>query len=187
MDIDEAFRIFGSESSVEVVSLGGECKEAVVTSGAGVKSTITATAIGIGSVSLDAEREHISTVDKTPDWNDYQYFIIPDVALQKARLAKDILLAKGVLICSDNGYGFSLHAPDDIIGKIFEIERIERYSPKLLKKELKESKIKRIMVFKRDFPYPTSKIIKELSVSEGGTKKIAFTEVGDELLAVFLR
>lgn len=187
MDVDQAFRLFGNNSAVEVVSLGGECKEVIVSTSENIKQqTITATALDIGTVVMNVRREPARSIEPT-EGDEYRYLIVPDVALQKARLARECFTRQGVYITSDNGYGFSITPPHDTIGKVFEIEHIESYSIKSLKKSLKEMGIKKATILKRDFPFATQKIIKELSIAEGGTTKIAFTTFNNTLLAVFLR
>lgn len=59
----------------------------------------------------------------------YRWLVVPDVALQKARLARLHLRGKAD-IWSENGYGFATERPEGIIGKVFAIERIEPYDPR---------------------------------------------------------
>ncbi len=62
-DIDEAFRLFGSHTRVEVVSLQGECKEVLIETGDHLPDQyIRATALGYGSIELPYRHEiHINT------------------------------------------------------------------------------------------------------------------------------
>ena len=78
----------------------------------------------------------------------YRWLVVPDVALQKARLARLHLRGKAD-IWSENGYGFATERPEGIIGKVFAIERIEPYDPRRLKRAFKGRGAE---LMKRDFP-----------------------------------
>lgn len=179
-DVDEAFRLF-SPVRVEVVSLGDECKEVLISS-APVDSLVV-TAVGRGSQST--ERAMIEESYCSDDFDDqkYRYLVLPDVALQKARLVSYLLGARADF-WSNNGFGFAEAEPLDIMGRSFEIERIVDYSPKKLKRELSGS---RVEILKRDFPYSTAQIIEQLKIKEGGALRLAFTVVAGRKLVIFLR
>ena len=49
--------------------------------------------------------------------------MIPDVSLQKARLAR-IHLAGKADIWSDNGYGFAVEEPEGVLGRTFAVEAV---------------------------------------------------------------
>ena len=107
-DVDEAFRLF-DECSVEVVSLGDECKEVLIYIDRERQGTITATALGIGHY---AEQQGTSGEPSQPEFRgeEYRWLVQPDVALQKCRLARRHLAGKAD-IWSENGYGFALERP----------------------------------------------------------------------------
>ena len=113
--------------------------------------------------------------------------IIPDVSLAKARIAKKYFTENGAYIESDNAYAFSDTIPKERVGRVFEIESVEKYSPKNLRAKLAEMKVKKINIMKHEFPFSTDKIAKELGVGEGGTRYVAFTTVADKRWAVFLK
>ncbi len=180
-DVDEAFRLF-SPSRVEVLSLGDECKEVLLSTGE-ERDTLIATALGRGSLSLPR-----SEVDNSPSTNEfepekYKYLIIPDVALQKARLVCHALKSQAH-VWSNNGFGFSWQRPEGFVGRTEEIEKIVEYSPKTLKRELSGQGIE---ILKREFPYSTTQIVKQLKIKEGGRKRLAFTRVSDRSIVIFLK
>ncbi len=179
-DVDEAFRLF-SPARVEVVSLGDECKEVLVSTA--LKDQLVSTAVGLGSIEVDREFIKQDFCASQFDKEIYSYLIIPDVALQKARLVSTVLSSK-MDIWSNNGFGFAEQKPIDILGRCFEIERIEEYNPKALKRELAGKKIE---ILKRDFPYSTRQIIEQLKIKEGGDCRIAFTVVAGKKIVIFLR
>jgi hypothetical protein len=116
-----------------------------------------------------------------------RYLVIPDVALQKARVARRYFAERGVWMDSDNGYGFAAEMPDGIMGKTFEIEIIEPFDPKELKRRLKVQSIKGIDILKREFPLSTADIARQVGVREGGLRKIAFTRADGRLRQITLK
>ncbi|MDR1671786.1 MAG: class I SAM-dependent methyltransferase [Alistipes sp.] len=209
-DVDEVFRVFGSGARVEVVSLGGECKEIIADirfdlianpidtadPAASATSTVCAVAIGLGkyealpSVLTDGSQSHSRTRALAQPFEAarYRYLIIPDVALQKARLAVRYLREHGVWTDSDNGYGFAAEKPaPEIIGRVLEIESLEPFDPKALKRTLKAQGVKSIDILRRDFPHSTAEIARTLGVKEGGPRQIAFTRAADRLWQITLK
>lgn len=180
-DVDEAFRIFGN-CGVEVISLNRECKEVVIYKD-GSTPTITAVALSKGVVSAKRSEVRDEFCGDSFVPTKYKYLIVPDVALKKSRLVAHHL-ADRVDIFSNNGYGFSEKMPTDIIGEVFEVESITQYSPKALKRELKG---KGVDIMKHDFPHPTSMIVKQLGVKEGGKIRIAFTKIDDVFWTIRLK
>ena len=180
-DVEEALRLF-DDCSVEVVSLGDECKEVLIYIGEKGEQQITATALGIGSYT---KATNSIPTPSTPEFRgeEYRWLVQPDVALQKCRLARAHLADK-VDIWSENGYGFAIEQPNDIIGRVYEIERIEPFDPKRLKREMKGQKVQ---ILKREFPFATERLIAMIGVKEGGSKKIAFTTIGSNFLSIRLK
>ncbi|MFR9504393.1 MAG: methyltransferase domain-containing protein [Rikenellaceae bacterium] len=179
-DVDEAFRLF-SPSHVEVISMGDECKEVLISRSD--EDILTARTLLRGSKSVKRHEVQQIFCSEEFEKDRYKYLIIPDVALQKARLVSTAL--RGVAdIWSNNGFGFAIEQPSDIMGRTFEIDHIEEYTPKALRRMLTS---KRVEILKRDFPYSTSKIIEQLKIKEGGDCRIAFTKVGGHQIAIFLK
>ncbi len=83
-DVDEAFRIFG-RCGAEAVSLRGECKEVMIYAD-GRQPTVAAEAIGIGRFEAAREEASCEPCAEAFDPDAYAWLVIPDVALQKARL-----------------------------------------------------------------------------------------------------
>lgn len=178
-DVAEVFNVFGPNAEeggddakrnvrVEVVSLDGECKEIVAEVAEDIAApTVEATIIGGESVEYQYESdwrapEQIFAPER------YRWLVVPDVALQKGRLARRYLTAHGFYIDSDNGYGFAVEKPTKIMGKVLEISGIEPFDPKSLKRSLKTGGIKNIDILKRNFPLSTADLARQLGVREGG-------------------
>lgn len=184
-DVDEAFRIIGERTRIEVVSVGGECKEVVAETGNMIeKSIIAASVSGFGRVEYDRDRSASIPDRSVPE--SPEYLIVPDAALAKARIAKRYFAQAGLAIEGDNSYAFGNVVPDSVPGKAYRITAMARYSPARLKKELKLSGIRRIDILKRDFPHSTAEIARQLGVAEGGDVKIAFTRRAGSPVAIFI-
>ena len=178
-DVGEALRLFPG-SRVEVLSLGDECKEVVVYDD-GTGPLVTATALGRGSFSA---RPGEAPPPPGPfDPARYGYLVIPDVSLQKARLAR-LHLAGKADIWSDNGYGFAAEEPEGVLGRIFAVESIEPYDPKRLKRELKGRGAE---VFKRDFPLAAEELMRRLGLHAGSGLRLAFTKIGNDFWVIRLK
>lgn len=171
LDTEEAFRIFG-DCRVEVVSVGGECKELVVTMGEGISHTeIVATAVGLGSYSLShtTRGTALPTTERKVDW---RWLLIPDVALRKARIAIDYCHTfEGLEIWGNESYAYAEEVPEGFMGRAYEIEAIYPYKPK----ELRKMMPKQVEILRQNFPYSTVEICRSLKVKEGGSERWAMT------------
>lgn len=180
-DVDEAFRLF-EDCSVEVCSLGDECKEVLIYIDREHQGAITATALGIGGYS---EQRGANNEPALPEFRgeEYRWLVQPDVALQKCRLARRHLAGKAD-IWSENGYGFAIEQPEGVVGRIYEIDRIEPFDPKSLKREMKG---KKVQILKRDFPLATERLMAMTGLKEGGSTRMAFTTVEGKFLVIRLK
>ena len=178
-DVDEAFRLFPG-SRVEVLSLGDECKEVVVYAD-GTGPLLTATALGCGTFSAKPGDAVPSPGPFDPAR--YRWLIAPDVALQKARLARLHLHGKAD-IWSDNGYGFAVEEPQGVIGRVFAVEKIEPYDPKRLKSEYRGCGAQ---IFKRDFPFAAEEPMRRLGLHPGADLRLAFTRIGNDFWVIRLK
>lgn len=191
-DVDEVRRIFGQQCNVEVVSIDGECKEVIADMDfrATSSGSIRAVAMTTGKIeqeySVDPSETdcEISVHPFEPDR--YKWLIVPDVALQKSRLAKRYYSQRGAWIESDNGYAFSTEKPSEIMGKAIEIESISPFDPKKLKHQFKAKGTRNIDILRRDFPLSAAEIARQTGLREGGTTAIAFTRAAERLWQIYL-
>lgn len=179
-DVDEALRLF-SDARVEVVSLADECKEVIVCDD-GSGPLVTATALGRGSFAARPDAEPPAAPARF-DAERYRWLIVPDVALQKARLAR-LHLAGRADMWSENGFAFAAEEPHGVIGRVLAIERIEPYDPRRLKRELKGRGAE---VLKRDFPLPAEELMRRLGLHAGGDLRLAFTKSGGDFWTIRLK
>lgn len=142
----------------------------------------TATALGLGSFS--AAPDAPQPPDRSPFSPErYRYLVVPDVALQKARLVRRHLRPAGVDAPSENGYGFAAEAPHGILGRTLPIARIEPYDPKRLKREMKGLGAE---ILKRDFPLDATEIARRLGLHAGDDLRLAFTRIDGRMWMVVL-
>lgn len=179
-DVDEALRLF-SDARVEVVSLADECKEVIVCDD-GSGPLVTATALGRGSFAARPDAEPPAAPAHFAAER-YRWLIVPDVALQKARLAR-LHLAGRADMWSENGFAFAAEEPHGVIGRVLSIERIEPYDPRRLKRELKGRGAE---VLKRDFPLPAEELMRRLGLHAGGDLRLAFTKSGGDFWTIRLK
>lgn len=178
-DTTEALVRFGRGSSVEVISLGGEVKEVVAYwSKDETQSTITATALGQGSITAPAEgnKEMMSNGPFEPE--KYHYIVVPDASLRKAGLVAEWCRREG-LECY-GAYGFASQMPPTTMGHIYNIEVSLPYQPKQLKRLIGKGGIQLI---RHSFPYSSAAICKALGTREGVGSKWAFAEIDRSLWA----
>lgn len=188
-DVDELFRIFGDDAIVEVVSIGGECKELVLIVGENVKGkTISIKSFRKGrffSYLFDSEPP-VST-NSTPD-KPQKYLLVPDVAFYKARvLHRYFEGSEDIWVSSQTGFCFGESVPDDFCGTAYEILWCEDYQPKRLKRLLKSASISRVSILRRDFRWTVADIVEALGIREGGDNFMAFTTLGSRNVAMLLR
>lgn len=179
-DVDEALRLF-SDARVEVVSLADECKEVIVCDD-GSGPLVTATALGRGSFAARPDAEPPAAPARF-DAERYRWLVVPDVALQKARLAR-LHLAGRADMWSENGFAFAAEEPHGVIGRVLAIERIEPYDPRRLKRELKGRGAE---MLKRDFPLPAEELMRRLGLHAGGDLRLAFTKSGGDFWTIRLK
>lgn len=179
-DVEEAFRLF-PEASVEVVSLAGECKEVMIYINS-EPAHIVAHAIGRGRVKiLKSEIEdYICKESFSPD--NYNYLIIPDVALQKARIVAQALLGEAD-IWSNNSFGFAHNLPQNAIGRIERISRIEPFDIKQLKREFKGTGCD---ITLREFHMSVDELRKRCGMKSGDKQKLAFTKIQGTAYTIYL-
>lgn len=179
-DVDETFRLFGS-CRTEAVSWHDECKEVVIYAD-GTGPLLTAAAIGQGEFSARPGTAPPPPAHPfSPDG--YRWLFLPDVALQKTRLTQAHLAGRADC-WSANGYGFARERCEGLLGRWFEIDRIEPYDPRALKRELAG---RRFTLLKQEFPIPTAEICRRTGIREGGEERMAFTKIGQDYWTIRLK
>ena len=180
-DIEEAFRLFG-DCTVEVLSLAGECKEVnIYIDGCGAR--IVAEAVGRERVEYAREEVVDSPCEGEFEAEEYRYLIVPDVALQKARLVLHSLRGKAD-VWSNNSFGFAREKVEGILGRVEEIEKIEKFDPKALKRELRGVGVD---ILVREFPMSVDQVRQRTGMRSGAERRIALTRIKGQAYTIFLK
>ena len=181
-DCAEAFRLC-SPAEVEVVSIGGECKEVNIYTNA-KENMLRIAVIGDGEWVFSHEAMTIdpSAEEFTPE--EYRYLLVPDVALQKARVAIAALRPHAA-IWSNNGYAFARELPSEVLpARIYEIESIEPYRPKELKRRWKGEGVE---FMKRDCALAIDGVRRATGIRPGGERLVALTTVAGDTWIINLK
>lgn len=180
-DVAEARRLF-PDSLIEVVSLGDECKEVMIYTGA-EEPTLAANSIGRGRVVFRESELHQEPNIEEFQGDKFRYLVIPDVALLKARLTI-AHLSPHCYTTTQSGFAFATDKPEGILGRVEEILHIEPFNPKSLKRELKGEKAE---ILKRDFPLSIEEIRKRCQLKDGCDIRLAFTRIGGDFWTIWLK
>ncbi len=176
-DVEECFRVFGSGVRVGVLSSRGECKEVLVSWGGDEREVIEHIVVdgrGVRRYTLP----RVSTSTHGREITEPRYLYVADVAFYKSRSIEKYMewFAQGVEY-EYSGYVLTSRTlPQGFEGQSFSISHVMPYNPKKLKPYL--DKVATLHL--RNFPYTTSKINKELKISEGGTQHLFFVTRGKE-------
>lgn len=180
-DVEEAFRLFG-DCTVEVLSLAGECKEVnIYIDGRGAR--IVAEAVGRERVEYAREEVVDSPCEGEFEAEEYRYLIVPDVALQKARLVQHALRGKAD-VWSNNSFGFARQEVTGVLGRVEEIEKIEKFDPKALKRELRGVGVD---ILVREFPMSVDQVRQRTGMRSGAERRIALTRIKGQAYTIFLK
>ena len=181
-DAEEAFRLFpGSE--VEVVSIGGECKELNIYTDA-TRELLRIVVVGSGVWEFSSESMHERASADALDVSSVRYLIAPDVALQKARVAI-AAFADIATIYSNNGFAYATELPDRVLpARIYAVERMERYNPKQLKREFKGVGVE---ILKRDTSLSIDAVRKATGMHPGAERMMAITTIAGENWVIHIK
>ena len=181
-DCAEAFRrIPGSE--VEVVSLAGECKELNIYTGA-EREVLRIAQLGVGEWLFSPEDMLAEPTREEFLPDGWHYLHIPDVALQKARVAV-AALKPYASIWSNNGFAFSVERIDASVAcRSYEIVSCEAYRPKELKRRFKGVGIE---VIKRDTQLSVEAFRRAIGARAGSDKTLAITTIGRDIWVIEIK
>lgn len=174
-DSDEVFRLF-SPAEVEIVSMGGECKEVNIYTGA-ERDMLRIAVIGEGEWCFDPHAADNTPSNESFADGEWRYMLIPDVALQKGRMAITALKPYAA-IWSNNGYAFARELPPATLPcRCFAIRSIRRYRPKELKREYRG---RGIDILKHDTRLTVEGVRQALGAKAGSEARIAITTIEQE-------
>ena len=181
-DCAEAFRLC-SPAEVEVVSIGGECKEVNIYTDA-ERDMLRIAVIGDGEWSFDSEAMAAEPSAEAFAPEEYRYLLVPDVALQKARAAI-ASLKPYASIWSNNGYAFARELPAEALpARIYEIVSIEPYRPKELKRRWKGEGVE---FMKRDCALSIDAVRRATATRPGGERLFALTTIAGDTWVIGIK
>ncbi len=181
-DCAEAFRLC-SPAEVEVVSIGGECKEVNIYTRA-ERDMLRIAVIGDGEWVFDSEAMAVEPSTEVFAPEEYRYLLVPDVALQKARVAI-AALKPYASIWSNNGYAFARELPTEALPvRMFAIEDIEPYRPKELKRRLKGEGVE---FMKRDCALSIDAVRRATATRPGGERLFALTTIAGDTWVIEIK
>ena len=181
-DCAEAFRLC-SPAEVEVVSIGGECKEVNIYTNA-ARDMLRIAVIGDGEWSFDSEAMAAEPSAEAFAPEEYRYLLVPDVALQKARVAI-AALKPYASIWSNNGYAFARELPAEALpARIYEIESIEPYRPKELKRRWRGEGVE---FMKRDCALSIDAVRRATATRPGGERLFALTTIAGDTWVIGIK
>ena len=179
-DCAEAFRLL-SPSEVEVVSIAGECKELNIYTGA-ERDMLRIAVIGQGEWEFSPE-DMLAVGEARGISEKWCYLLIPDVALQKARVAIAALRPYGD-IWSNNGFAFVAELPSVALPvRAYKIVQIETYRPKELKRRFKGVGVD---IIKRDTSLSVEAVRKAIGARAGSEATLALTTIGEQSVVITL-
>ena len=181
-DVEEALRLL-PDSVVEVVSMAGECKELNIYTHA-ERSVVRIAVVGVGEWEYSAEDVGVAPSVEEFDASVWRYLIIPDVAVQKARVAV-AAFSRCATMWSNNGYAFAREIPEGVVpGRVYAIERAEHYRPKELKREFKGVGVE---ILKRDTRLGVEEVRKAIGARAGGEHTMAITTIGAQNWVIHIK
>ena len=170
-DVDEAFRLFG-RCGVEAVSLRGECKEVMIYAD-GRTPSVAAEAVGTGRFEVARDDSRAELCGGAFDPEAYGWLVVPDVALQKARLTARHL--RGLAdVWGNDSFAFARRLPEGVLGRTERIDRIEPYDAKALKRELRG---RGVDILCRDFPFSVDEVRRRTGMRSGDEVRLALCRV----------
>jgi hypothetical protein len=127
---------------------------------------------------------HCTPSDESFAQEEYRYLLIPDVALQKGRVAI-AALKHYASIWSNNGYAFARELPTEKLPcRIYEIESIEPYRPKELKRHWRGCGVE---IMKRDCNLSVDAVRKAIGAKAGSEAILAITTIGGNTWVITLK
>lgn len=180
-DVEQAFRLFG-RCGVEVISMGGECKEVVIYAD-GREPSLAAEAVGEGRVEVLREKMEQQPLPERFAAEQYGFLIVPDVALQKARLVRQTLSAVAD-VWSENSFAFARVEPADVLGRVEHIEQIKPFDTKALKREFKGCGVD---ILVRDFPLSVEEVRRRCSMRSGAQRRLALTRIEGKCYTIYIK
>jgi hypothetical protein len=178
LDISEAIRLLSGVYKVIIIAEKNEVKELLFLLKKSFEPDVLISCINI------IEEETVQYFDfnlkeekecETPTFTEPQSFLYePNAAIMKAGAFKSIAKQFDLKKLAINTHLYTSEKPVvNFPGKIFKIEKVLKFDPKLIKERFNKGIVN---VISRNFPYSTNEIKQKLRLKDGGTETVFFTE-----------
>lgn len=169
IDLSEIIRLMKNVSQIRVVSVENECKEILILLEREPKQLeIIADLYTAGKW----EQIKIEPTEKTPEYSfaTEEYLYEPDAALMKIGNFSALSAMYGLIKIAANTHIYtSKKLVENFPGRIFQVQKLEKYSTKALRAQIKNE---RTNVIARNYFKTADEITKDLRIKNGGEQYI---------------
>lgn len=107
------------------------------------------------------------------------YFFEPNASIIKANLSANYAERLGLKMLAENSHFFvGYSVPKNFMGRTFKISHSSVFSKSFLTNYLKENKITKANISRRNFPINEAEIAKQFKIKDGGDDYLFFTQNG---------
>lgn len=178
-DLTEAIRRFGNLTEIHVISVDGECKEVLLL----LKKEVKDIDPKIISVTLNSKNKNKFIISEQFSIKNEKavselkiYFYEPDCALIKSNLTPLLADNLGLSFINYNSpYLTNSQLLKDFPGRSFKIVSSINFNDKEIKKYLKQNKIFKANIARRNFRLSVDEIRNKLKLKDGGDVYLFFT------------
>ncbi len=181
-DVNEAFRLFGHNVRVNVISVHGECKEVLVEISESIGGPMVCATCDSGCFETGFKPE-VRICSDSEFRTDLKCLLVPDVALRKARIGNEYMHKMGIDYFDNDSVGLSQCLHENFLGKQYGILQICEYKPKSLRHIVSKS----AEILRLNFPYSTAQICKSTGIREGNGAKWMFCGLAGKLWAIEIK
>lgn len=180
-DMDEAERIFGMGVTLRAVSVADECKELCVEidfvsqGGTKIITSCVSKDRTINESIFDKEEINKTLPQGNRAVDEYKFISIVDVALRKMRCGSGYYKkyqAEGNPLY-ENNVALWMYEPTNFAGRVYRIETVMEYKPRLIK----ELGIKTATIIIQNFDHSIEELRKRLSIKSGSGATLIFTTI----------
>ena len=192
-EISEAEKQLHGLHTTIVVSVEGDCKEILFLLS---RNTLPESPLvkvvmlsSTGEIEIEVERTNSDTVSRICTDTVGKYFYDPDPAIIKARCSEKVAEEFCLLFVNETvDYMTSERCVIDFPGRIFEVVAVVPWQRKKVKQYLKDKKITKANIARRDFPMAPEEIKGMLELADGGEEYLFFTrDISKELMVIHCR
>ncbi len=189
LDIDFGISAFKKVSEIHVVAVGNEVKELLWI----LSPSLTENEIIIKTINFSGEKEILFNENRSKEQvaigtysSPLNFLYEPNSAILKAGLFNSISSRLKIPKLHPNSHLYTSEKLVDFPGRIFKIQKVLPFKPKLLKRELNMEKAN---ISVRNFPKSVEQLKKQLGLKDGGEHYLFFTtdSMGQKIVLACLK